>query len=69
MDDGVRKIYMFMSLSLDGYFEGPNHGISWHRVDDEVNEFATKQLKETDLQVALLLQELTQSVVFWSIAR
>lgn len=45
----MRKIYMFMSLSLDGYFEGPGHDISWHNVDDEVNEFAIKQLKGTDL--------------------
>lgn len=47
--DGVRKIYMFVFLSLDGYFEGPNHDLSWHNVDDEFNEFAIKQLKETDL--------------------
>jgi dihydrofolate reductase len=38
-----------MSLSLDGYFEGPNHDISWHNVDDEFNTFAIEQLKETDL--------------------
>jgi dihydrofolate reductase len=45
----MRKVYMFMSLSLDGYFEGPNHDISWHRIDDEVNKFAIRQLRETDL--------------------
>ncbi|HEY3419205.1 MAG TPA: dihydrofolate reductase family protein [Methanomassiliicoccales archaeon] len=45
----MRKIFLFMSLSLDGYFEGPNHDISWHRVDDDFNRFAIDQLRETDL--------------------
>lgn len=45
----TRSLYLFMSLSLEGYFEGPNHDISWHRIDDEVNRFAIEQLKETDL--------------------
>lgn len=45
----MRKIYLFLSLSLDGYFEGSNHDLSWHNVDDEVIKFAIQQLKETDL--------------------
>jgi dihydrofolate reductase len=45
----MRKLYMFMLLSLDGYFEGPNHDISWHNVDDEFNKFAIEQLRKTDL--------------------
>ncbi len=45
----MRKLYLFMSLSLDGYFEGPNHDISWHRVDDETNRFAIDMLNDTDL--------------------
>ena len=35
-DDYMRKVYMFMTLSLDGYFEGPNHDISWHKVDEDL---------------------------------
>jgi dihydrofolate reductase len=42
---------MFMMLSLDGFFEGPNHDISWHNVDDELNKFAIGQLKETGLML------------------
>jgi dihydrofolate reductase len=38
-----------MGLSLDGYFEGRNHDISWHNVDDELHKFAIEQLEETDL--------------------
>jgi len=45
----MRKLYMFVSLSLDGYFEGPNHDISWHNVDSETNRFAIEMLKSTDL--------------------
>ena len=36
-------------LSIDEYFEGQNHNISWHVVDDEFNKFAIEQLKEADL--------------------
>ncbi len=41
---------MFMTLSLDGYFEGPNHDISWHKVDGEFNKFIVDSwLNELDL--------------------
>jgi dihydrofolate reductase len=45
----MRKIYMFMMLSLDGFFEGPNHDLSWHNVDQEFNKFAIEQMNEIDL--------------------
>lgn len=38
-----------MSTSIDGFFEGPNHDLSWHNVDDEFNQFAIDQLTRTDL--------------------
>jgi len=34
-----------MMVSLDGYFEGENHDLSWHNVDAEFNEFAVSQTK------------------------
>lgn len=37
-----------MMVSLDGYFEGENHDLSWHNVDAEFNNFAEKQLQEVD---------------------
>lgn len=46
---GMRKIFLFMTLSLDGYFEGIGHDISWHNVHDDTNKFAIEQLKEVDL--------------------
>lgn len=40
-----------MMTTLDGYFEGENHDISWHNVDAEFNIFANKQLDEADTLV------------------
>jgi dihydrofolate reductase len=34
----MRKIVLMTSVSLDGYFEGPDRDISWHRVDDELHQ-------------------------------
>ena len=36
-----------MMVSLDGYFEGPNHDLSWHNVDKEFNAFAVDNLNES----------------------
>ncbi|MDH6624810.1 dihydrofolate reductase [Streptomyces sp. LBL] len=33
----MRKIVLMMSVSLDGYIEGRDRDISWHRVDDELH--------------------------------
>lgn len=35
-------------VSLDGYFEGNDHDLSWHNVDEEFETFANTQLDETD---------------------
>ena len=40
-----------MMVSLDGFFEGEDHDLSWHNVDSEFNNFAVKQLDETDTLV------------------
>jgi hypothetical protein len=33
----MRRIVVQMMLSLDGYFEGPEHDLSWHPVDEELH--------------------------------
>ncbi|MFK4098824.1 dihydrofolate reductase family protein [Streptomyces sp. NPDC019531] len=33
----MRKIVLWMAISLDGYIEGPDRDISWHRVDEELH--------------------------------
>jgi dihydrofolate reductase len=45
----MRKVFLFMMTTLDGYFEGPDHDISWHNADNrEFAKFAEDQLDETD---------------------
>jgi dihydrofolate reductase len=35
-----------MSVSLDGYFEGPDGDISWHLVDEELHTFFNDRLRD-----------------------
>lgn len=44
----MRKTFLFMMITLDGYFEGDNHDISWHNTDQEFVDFADAQLDEAD---------------------
>ncbi|EQA46588.1 riboflavin biosynthesis protein RibD C-terminal domain protein [Leptospira broomii serovar Hurstbridge str. 5399] len=44
----MRKIIFQMMVTLDGFFEGPNDEIDWHRVDDEFNEYAVDLLGKVD---------------------
>ncbi len=41
----MRKIILMMSISLDGFIEGPERQIDWHRVDDELHTHFNEQLK------------------------
>jgi dihydrofolate reductase len=34
----MRRIVLMLSVSLDGYMEGPNRDLGWHQVDDEVHD-------------------------------
>jgi dihydrofolate reductase len=40
----MRKIILFMSVSLDGFIEGPDRQIDWHMVDDELHSHFNEQL-------------------------
>ncbi|GAA3806825.1 dihydrofolate reductase family protein [Streptomyces phyllanthi] len=42
----MRKIILMMSVSLDGYFEGPNREIDWHLVDEELHTHFNQELRE-----------------------
>jgi dihydrofolate reductase len=42
----MRKISLFMHVSLDGYCEGPNHDISFFKKDGEANAFFREQTNE-----------------------
>ena len=45
----MRKLFSFNMISLDGFFEGPDHDINWHSVDEEFNEFAVEQTSSLDM--------------------
>ena len=40
----VRKIILMMSVSVDGFIEGPNREIDWHMVDDELHWHFNEQI-------------------------
>jgi dihydrofolate reductase len=40
----MRKVILMMSISLDGFIEGPNREIDWHKVDDELHTHFNEQL-------------------------
>ncbi len=41
----MRKIILMMSVSLDGFIEGPERQIDWHVVDDELHSHFNEQLR------------------------
>ncbi len=40
----LRQIILMMSVSLDGFFEGPDRELDWHLVDDELHSHFNQQL-------------------------
>jgi dihydrofolate reductase len=42
----VSRIVVHMSVSADGFFEGPDGDLSWHRVDEEVHGYFNEVLRE-----------------------
>jgi dihydrofolate reductase len=43
---GNRKVAAFVFVSLDGFFEGPNHELDWFNSNPEFEKFAADQLDE-----------------------
>jgi dihydrofolate reductase len=41
----MRKIVLWMSVSIDGFFEGPDRDISWHLVDEELHSHFNDELR------------------------
>jgi dihydrofolate reductase len=63
----MANIVTFNLVSLDGFFEGPDHNIDWHNVDDEFNALAVEQL---DRFGALLFGRVTYELMasYWPTA-
>jgi len=47
----MKKVIFQMSVSLDGYFEGPGHELDWHIVDDDFNAYAVETLRAADVLI------------------
>jgi|ERR1017187_994367 dihydrofolate reductase len=47
----MKKVIFQMSVSIDGYIEGPNREIDWHIVDDEFNAYAVETLRVSDVLI------------------
>ncbi|MFJ4780078.1 dihydrofolate reductase family protein [Streptomyces sp. NPDC088762] len=41
----MRKIILMASVSLDGFFEGPERQIDWHFVDDELHQHFNDEIR------------------------
>jgi dihydrofolate reductase len=41
----MKKVILFVQVSLDGFFEGPKKEIDWHMVDDELHAHVIEELK------------------------
>jgi dihydrofolate reductase len=46
-----RRVVLWTSISIDGYFEGPNRELDWHRVDDELHGHFNEALAQASLFV------------------
>jgi len=40
----MRKIILWMMVSIDGFFEGPDGDLDWHAVDDELHRYFNDQI-------------------------
>ncbi len=40
----MRKLILMMSVSVDGFIEGPDRELDWHMVDDELHSHFNEQL-------------------------
>jgi dihydrofolate reductase len=44
----MKNVFLFNMITLDGFFAGPSGDIDWHVTDEEFDQFAMEQLRETD---------------------
>lgn len=46
-----RKVIYELSVSIDGYFEGPNGELDWHLIDDELHTHFNDRESEIDIHI------------------
>jgi dihydrofolate reductase len=47
----VRRLYSFLMVTLDGFYEGPNQEFDFWTTDEEFNRFAAGQLHDSDVLI------------------
>lgn len=47
----MKKVICRMSVSLDGYIEGPHREIDWHLLDEEVNAYIVEMLNASEVLI------------------
>ena len=63
----MRNVIVSNSVTLDGFFEGPNKELDWHIVDEEVKQYANDLLSNVD---AILFGRVTYQLMadYWPAA-
>jgi dihydrofolate reductase len=63
----MRKVILSNSVTLDGFFEGPNRELDWHVVDEELHKYANDLLSRVD---AILFGRVTYQLMtdYWPAA-
>lgn len=62
----MRRVTYSMSVSLDGYVEGPNGDFDWPGLDDEVFDIALAEIREVG--VHLMGRRLYEAMLCWETA-
>ncbi len=47
----MRRVIVSNLMTVDGYFEGPNHAFDWFVPDEEFFEYAKNMLRSADLLI------------------
>lgn len=42
----MNRILLHMMVSLDGFFEGPDHALDWHMVDEELHQYFNDEMRD-----------------------
>jgi dihydrofolate reductase len=50
-EDMVRRLYSFLMVTLDGFYEGPDQEFDFWTTDEEFNRFAAGQLRDSDVLI------------------
>lgn len=62
----MRRVTYSMSVSLDGYVEGPNGDFDWPGLSDEVFDIALEEIREVG--VHLMGRRLYEAMLYWETA-